>query len=232
MEARVLNAELRSDAGKGVARKLRAGGRIPAVVYGPGIDPHHISVDSRDLSKIFRESDSENILIDLMINSAKKPLKVLLKHAQLEPVDGSMLHVDFQQIDLTKKIHVNIPIKLTGTAEGVKSQGGVLEFIQRTVEVACLPTEIKDFVEVDVTNLQIGNSIHAGDIKVEGVEMLTSPNQVLILVAAPTIAKVAAAEGEAVEGEGEAAEAAEGAEGEEPKEPEVIREKKQKDKEE
>jgi large subunit ribosomal protein L25 len=217
----------REDTGKGVARKLRADGRIPAVVYGPEVTPIPVSVSERELLGLFRTSESANILIDLTIEgNDAEPYKVLIKEIQKDPVDGQLLHVDFQQISLAKKINVSIPVHLTGTAEGVRSMGGILEFIQRDISVACLPTDIEDFIEIDVTDLKIGDSVHASDLELPKFDLLTNPNQVLVTIAAPTISRVAEAveaeEGEEVE-EGEEKPEEEAAE---QGEPEVITEKK------
>jgi large subunit ribosomal protein L25 len=234
VETKALTVAPREDTGKGTARKLRSSGMIPGVVYGSEVKPKAVAVSERELLNIFRTSESGNIIIDLSIEGKRgKPLKVLVKEVQKDPVEGELLHIDFQQISLTKKINVDIPIRLTGTAFGVKTMGGILEFIQRDVAVACLPTHIEDFIEVDVTELKIGDSIHAGDLDLERFDLLTNPNQVLVTIAAPTIVKIAE-EAEAVEGE-------EGEEGEEKpeeteeeagekKEPEVIHEKKKKEK--
>lgn len=228
MEEKKLTVAPREGIGKGSARKLRAGGMIPAVIYGLELNPRSVSVVKRDLLSILRVSESENIILDLTLEgNGGQPYKVLVREIQKDPVEGELLHVDFQQISLTKKIHVNIPLHLTGTAFGVKTMGGILEFIQRDVAVACLPTDIEDYIEIDVSELKIGDSIHASDLVLPKFELLTSPNQVLVTIAAPTISRVAEA-AEAAEGEGgeEGAEPAEVREGEEPKEPEVISERK------
>jgi large subunit ribosomal protein L25 len=201
---------------------------IPAVIYGPELNPKPVSVVKKDLLGIIRVSESENIILDLSLEgNGGEPYKVLVKDIQKDPVEGDLLHVDFQQISLDKKINVNIPIHLVGTAYGVKTMGGILEFIQRDIAVACLPGDIEDFFEVDVTELKIGDSIHARDIELPQFEVLTNPEQVLVTIVAPTVSRVAEAaeaeEGE--EGEEGAEEATEG-EAEEPTEPEVITEKK------
>jgi len=222
-----LSAVPRDESGKGAARKLRDQGMVPAVVYGPDLDSIPIAVNIRDLAALFRKAESDNILIDLSVEGkTTEPYKVLIREVQRGPIRSKMLHVDFQQISLTKKITVSVPIHLKGTADGVKNQGGILEFIRRQIDVACLPTDMRDFIEIDVSEMMIGDSVHAGELDLEGLELVTSENQVIVTVAAPTVAKVSAAggeEGEEVEGaEGEAAEG----EGEEQKEPEVITEKK------
>jgi len=231
VETKTIAVKARDDSGKGVARKLRASGMVPAVLYGPETKPLPLAVNKRELLAIFRSSASDNILLDLQVEGQQeKPYTVLLKDVQYEPVDGSLLHVDFQQVSLTKKINVEIPIKLTGTPEGVKTMGGILEFIQRRLSVACLPTEIMESVEIDVTELNVGDAVHAKDIDLKGIELLTNPNQVVATVVAPTVSKVSEteAEGEGEEGaeEGEGAAEGEAEGGEEAAEPEVITEKK------
>ncbi len=227
MEAKALTVLPREGAGKGLARKLRSDGMIPAVIYGSDISPQTVSVRRRELLGVLRASQSGNIIIDLKVSGDdSRTYKVLVKDIQKDPVEGDLLHVDFQQISLTKEIHVNIPLRLTGVAYGVKTMGGILEFVQREVAVACLPTDIKDFIEIDITDLKIGDSVHAGDLVLDKLELLTNPNQVLVMIAAPTISKIAEA-AEAVEGEEGAVEGAEAAEeGGEQKEPEVISEKR------
>jgi large subunit ribosomal protein L25 len=203
---------------------------IPAVVYGPEIDSRAIALNEREVLKMFRTSESMNILVDLSIEGEDKdPLKVMIKEVQREPIDSAVLHIDFQQISLTQKITVDIPIRLVGTAEGVKTMGGILEFVQREVSVACLPNDIEDYIEIDVTELVIGDSLHVRDLDLQQFEVLTNPDQVLITIAAPTVQAEAEeeVEGEAEEGvEGEEGEAEAEAEDGEKKEPEVIKEKK------
>ena len=227
METKTLTAALREGTGKGVARKTRAAGMIPAVMYGEDIESKPIAIKEKEFYGIIRSSASENILLELSIEGADdKPRTVLVKDIQHDPVDGQLLHIDFQQISLTKKIIVDIPIRIKGIAEGVKTMGGILEFIHRELAVACLPTDIMDFIEIDVSKLGIGDSIFAGDLDLHGVEMHTNPKQVLVTVAAPTVSKETeeAEAAEAEEGEAEAATEAE--EGAKEAEPEVITEKK------
>ncbi|MFH1892546.1 MAG: 50S ribosomal protein L25 [Candidatus Zixiibacteriota bacterium] len=230
METRTLTAVPRADAGKGVARKLREQGMLPAVVYGPDLDAIPIAISLRDLAALFRKSESDNILIDLTIEGkTSEPYKVLIREVQRGPIQSKMLHVDFQQISLTKKITVSVPIHLKGIPDGVKTMGGILEFTRRQIDVACLPTDMRDFIEIDVSEMAIGDSVHARDLDLPGLELVTNESQVIVTVAAPTVAKVvetaagleAGEVAEGTEGEG----AGEG-EGEEKKEPEVITEKK------
>ncbi len=233
METKSLAAVARTDSGKGVARKLRADGMIPAVVYGPEIDPKPIALNEREVLKMFRTSGSMNMLVDLSIEGANEsPLKVMIKDVQREPIDSAVLHIDFQQISLSKKINIDIPVRLVGIPEGVKTMGGILEFIQREVAVACLPNDIEDYIEIDVTEMVIGDSIHARDLDLPKFDLVTNPEQVLVTIAAPTVQAEVEVAGEGEEGaEGEEAEGAPAAgeaegEGDESKEPEVIKEKK------
>lgn len=231
METKKLTAVARADSGKGVARKLRADGMIPAVVYGPEMDAKPIALNKRDVLKMFRTSESMNILVDLAIEGDDKDaLKVMIKEVQREPVDSALLHIDFQQISLTKKMTIDIPIRLVGIAEGVKTMGGILEFVQREVSVLCLPADIEDYIEINVEELVIGDSLHVRDLDIPQFEVLTNPDQVLVNVAAPTVQAEVEEEAEGEEGEegAEGEDGEEGAEGEdgEKKEPEVLKEKK------
>jgi len=230
VETRTLTAVQRTDAGKGVARKLREQGMLPAVVYGPDLEAIPLAINLRDLATLFRKSESDNILIDLTIEGkTSEPYKVLIREVQRGPIQSKMLHVDFQQISLTKKITVSVPIHLIGIPEGVKTMGGILEFTRRHIDVACLPTDMKDFIEIDVSEMVIGDSVHARDLDLPGLDLVTNESQVIVTVAAPTVAKVVETEAELEEGEevegAEAEGAAEGEDGEQ-KEPEVITEKK------
>lgn len=216
-----LAAEVRNDAGKGVARKLRAAGRIPGILYGLDKTPQMLGVSGLELGKLLRKA-GDNVLFDLAVKGSKTE-KVLLREVQRHPVTEDVVHVDLLRIDLTKEIEVTVPVRLTGTSAGVRA-GGVLEFVRRELDVSCLPTNIPPYVEVDIANLEINDAIHVSDLSVEDVEILTDPVRTIVVVHPPIIAKVAeAAEGE----EGEVAEVAE-----ETTEPEVISEKKRDEEEE
>lgn len=216
-----LEARKRDGSGKSVTRKMRAAGDVPAILYGLDKDPMMLGVNSKELHHMLHTASSENILIDLKVGTLR-PEKVLLKEVQHHPVTHKVVHVDFQRIDLTKKIVVPVPVHLVGTAEGVRG-GGVQEFVMRELEVECLPTDIPNHIEVDVTALKIGDSIHVSDIKVEKFEIVTDPSRTIVIISAPTVV-AAPTPAEGAEGEAVAAEA-------EPAEPEVITEKKREEKE-
>ena len=223
MKEVTIEAKSRSNAGKGVARKLRGAGQIPAVVYGKGEQPVAIVLDHAHFHNVMRKAGGENLLINLKVDGIDSTQKALIRDVQRDPVDGSLLHIDFQHISLTEKIRVSVPIVLEGVPDGVKNFGGIVNFMVRDVEVSCLPTEIPEKIVLDISALSIHDSLHVKNIKLENVDILASPEETIVSVVPPTIIKEAApvAEGEA------AAAAALPVEGEEaPAEPEVISEKK------
>lgn len=215
-----LSVEVREHTGKGMGRRLRAGGRIPAILYGRGRESVPISLDPRLLEKLLATSDAGmNTLIDLAVagRSDLAGRVVLVKELQRHPVRGSLLHADFYEVDLTKTIEVSVPIHVVGTAVGVALDGGILDQALRELEIECLPRAIPDQIDVDVSALMIGQSIHVRELSLpEGVKLLSDPDLSVVSVVAPAaeiVPEVAAAE-VAPEVEGEAP--AEGAEGEAP----------------
>ncbi|MEW5925304.1 MAG: 50S ribosomal protein L25/general stress protein Ctc [Candidatus Zixiibacteriota bacterium] len=218
MEEIKLIAERRDGVGKGVARKLRAGGRIPGVIYGPETESLPVTVNVKELAALLRAQGGTGKLIALNLNDEPVPRKVIIRELQRDPVTGDFEHVDLYQVSMKKKLNLTVRIHLNGASEGAKL-GGIMQHILRDLEIACLPDNIPDRIELDVSTLEIGDSIHVRDIKLEKVDILNNPDQTIVTVVPPTVIKVA--EAAAVEGEeAEAAEgeAAEGAEGEEKKE--------------
>jgi large subunit ribosomal protein L25 len=210
MKEILLEAERRGKTGKEIAKKLRKEGLIPAVLYGPGDEPTPLQVESKSLVSILRTGKGENVIITLKIDGDKNVTKkVLIREIQHDPLLGNILHVDFQHILLTKKITVKIPVHLVGIPIGVQTDGGILQHVLRELEIECLPSDIPEKVELDVTALKIGDSIHVKDVKLEKVEILSDPEGSIITVVPPTVFKE------------EVVPAAE-----EVKEPEVITEKK------
>ncbi len=229
MKEITLEARTRNDAGKGVARKLRAAGKIPCVVYGKGEEPVVIELVHEDFHNAMRETSGENLLINLNIDGAAAKKKALIKDVQRDPVDGQLLHIDFMHISMTEKIKVEVPIVLEGIPIGVKDFGGIISWVIRHVEISCLPTDIPDKIAIDVSEMKIHDSIHIKDFQLENVEILDNPERTVASIVPPTVIKeevVVAEEGEEGElAEGEEAPVAEGEEGE----PEVISEKKAED---
>jgi large subunit ribosomal protein L25 len=217
-----LKATARTGTGKGKARQTRREGSFPAVLYGEGEEPQPISVDNKDFYPVIRTAAGENVILDLKIEGSKsESCKAIIRDIQYHPVRRDILHVDFQHISMTKMITVDVPIEIEGEAVGVKTDGGILEVILREVEVECLPVNIPDVIKVDVSDLEIGNSIQVSDLHVEDARIVTDPESTVITIGAPTVVeevKPEVAEGEEAEegAEGEAAAEGEGAKKEEP----------------
>jgi len=221
-----IEAEPREDFGKNAARRLRRSGRVPCVVYGGGGTAIPVSVDSRSVSSIVHSEGGHNVLLTLEVKG-KAPARVMLSDWQLEPVRGDVLHVDMIRISSDTRLKLKVPIHLIGEAKGVKVQGGILEFILREVEVECLPDDIPERVDVDITELLLGRNVRVSDLTLgDKVKAVTDPTQVVVHVVALRVveeekpAEVAAAEGAPAEpevikkGKAEAEEGAEPAKGE------------------
>jgi len=171
-----LTVEARDAAGKGVARKLRALGRIPAVLYGVGTTTQSLSVDAKEIVALLRHSESGlNTLINLKIQGQKGAAKtVMVRDLQRDPVTGAALHADFYAIDLKHTIRVSVPVQLVGTPVGVRLNDGLLEHLIHEVEIDCLPNAIPEHIDVDVTELDIEQMIHVSDMVLpEGAVMYT-----------------------------------------------------------
>jgi large subunit ribosomal protein L25 len=199
-----LEAAPRADVGKGVARKLRAGGRVPAVYYGRGEDSIPLTISLKELESVIHAAEGSNVIVDLKVSGDKaKDRKALIREIQRDPVAGLILHLDLQHISLTERITVEVPIVLVGTPIGVKDAGGILEHLLREVEVECLPTEIPSKLEVDVSGLAIGDSLHVSDIKTERAEIKTEMDRAIAAVVPPTILEEVKPAEEVVEAEPE-----------------------------
>jgi large subunit ribosomal protein L25 len=183
-----LTSARRAGTGKGTARKLRAAGRIPAVFYGRGEAAIPLTVEMKDLKSAMESASGGNVIVDLRVEGeAAADRKAIIREIQRDPVAGRILHVDFQHISLTEKITVEVPVVLVGTPTGVKDGGGILETLLREVEVECLPTDIPAHIDVDVSALGIGDSIHVGDLKAERITIVTDPDRTVATVVPPTV---------------------------------------------
>jgi len=200
MEA-ILNAVKRDTRGKNEARRLRAAGRIPGVVYGgaEGQGAVPVSVDPKTLLRILHSDSGVNSLIRLTIDGGGEA-RVLVKEYQLDPVRHSLLHADFYRVAMDRAITVTVPIALKGEPKGVKVQGGVLDFLHREVEIECLPGEIPEHLEVDVTELLIGQSVRLRELAADARwTPVTEPETMIVHVvpARTTVEPTAAAAAEA-----------------------------------
>jgi len=208
-----LAVEIREQTGKGAARKMRAAGRIPGVVYSRGEQTVSLSLNPAELEKLLKTGDAGlNTLFSLRGDARVEGRTVLIKELQREPVKGSMMHLDLFEVDLAKRISVSVPVHTNGIPVGV-TLGGILEHLMREIEMDCLPGAIPNSIEIDVSGLDIGDSIHVSEIDFpEGVEVHAAGELPVVSV---VVLKVQEEEEEAeveVEGEGEGVE--EGAEGE------------------
>lgn len=178
--------QARDSRGKGAARKLRAQGLVPGVVYGGGRDATPIALDAAGLERLLERSHSGvNTLIDLAGDSPVAGRTVIAKELQREAVRGQLTHVDFYEIDLTHKIEVSVPIHLTGTPKGVVL-GGVLDQQQREITLLCMPNAIPDEIEADVTGLELGDSLHVSELSVPaGIELATDESLTVATVLVP-----------------------------------------------
>jgi large subunit ribosomal protein L25 len=177
-------AEPREGRGKNEARRLRVKGQTPGVLYGAGEDAVAVAVSPREVNRILRSATGHNTIFNLQINSGDST-PVMLTDWQRDPVKDTLLHVDLKRIDLTKRIAIKVPIHMIGDAKGVKLQGGLLEAITREIEIECLPDEIPDMFTIDVTELNLGQSLRASDVPMVGsMVLLSAPDQVLAHVIA------------------------------------------------
>jgi large subunit ribosomal protein L25 len=221
METVSLDLGPRAGTGKKLAKRIRREGRVPGVVYGLKNEALPVSVDERTLSRILHSARHGHVMLDLNLPGGKEPVKAIFREIQRDPVRLAYLHCDFQRISLEEKLHVQVPVRVEGIADGVKNYGGILDYHVREIDIRCLPTEIPNEIVVDVTPLKIGGSIRVKDISLPGVEILLDAERAIVTIVAPSILK-------------EAVPAAEGAEAaaEEPTEPELIKKKKGEEEEE
>jgi len=205
METTILNAEMRTETRKIQVKKLRNSGLVPAVCYANGKDAVTLKVNSKELYHVIHTKAGENVLITLKIAGGKtqKEKTVLIKELQVDPLKGHVIHVDFNEISLTKEIQVKVPVMTKGEAKNVTKEGGIVEHIIWEIEVECLPTSIPEKIQVDISEMSIGDTIHVKDLPIpEGVKVLNDPELVVFNGKPP----VKEEEVEAVPGEEEAAE--------------------------
>ena len=198
------SATPRDTTGKGAARQLRGRGQVPAVIYGHDIKPQPLSLNARDLDKLLSHIQAESTVIEVTVDGHTS--KTLIREIQRHPIKRQILHVDFQALVAGEKVTVSIPIVLVGIPEGVRLEGAVLDQTLRELEIEVDPSSIPDHVELDVTNMVIGDSLHVSDIKLpEGVEIQDDPETSVAVVAAPRAVIEETPAAEAVEGAPDAA---------------------------
>lgn len=188
-----LKAQPRQEQGKSATRKMRAAGRVPAVVYGHGDETRMVSVDAHELAMLFKRVHYENTIIQISIEGERAPVKTLVREVQSHPHRGELLHVDFQQVHAGEMIHVDIPIRLHGTAAGTRV-GGVLMQVVTDLPARVLPDNIPEAIDIDISGLGINDSIHLRDIKLpEGVEPEIDADRTICSITPPTVSPEAGA---------------------------------------
>ena len=180
-----LDVETRENTGTQAAKKLRAVEKIPGIYYMRGSKNIPIAINRADLHGIW---GTESGLLDIIFDG-KTHKKAVIRDIQFDPVKGSPIHIDLMGIKMTEKIKMNVAVQLSGTPEGVKTQGGVLQHILREVEVECLPSDIPSSIDIDVTELNIGDNLHVSDLEVENVVIITDMASVIATVSAPRISE-------------------------------------------
>jgi large subunit ribosomal protein L25 len=198
-----VEVESRTDTGKNACRRIRAAGKIPANVYGLGLAPFAVAVNPRAIDDVLKMGSGRNTIFRLSLAGGKETRDVMLREMQRDPVSDKLIHVDFARVDLDKPITVSVPVQLVGEAEGVKNEGGIMDFVQRTILVSCLPLEIPDQVSVDVSELHLNQNLAVKDLEFgEGITVLDDPASIVAVVVASRaeIAEEAVAEEEEEEG--------------------------------
>ncbi len=204
MEKATLNVQTRENTGKGAARSLRREGSLPAVIYKAG-ETTSLTINEKELMQLFKKADGRLTLLNLQFQDNSTKL-VLYKESQVHPVYGNILHVDFQEVALDKETTLFVGVNLVGECIGVKRDGGILDHRMRQIEISCLPENVPAHIDIDITELEAGHSLHVSDIIApEGVSILADPKEVVVAVIIPSLVEE---EEEEVEGE-------EGAEGKE-----------------
>ncbi|MGD8213142.1 MAG: 50S ribosomal protein L25/general stress protein Ctc [Desulfobacterales bacterium] len=211
MERIELQTTVRKTTGNSPARSLRRSGQIPAVLYGPKIEPVLLAVNIKDLENVLKQGNAFQMILNLVIQNGKKRTKAaMVKELQTHPVSGNFIHIDFYEIDMKRQINVMVPVITKGQSVGVEN-GGMLNIVRREIELLCLPGDIPEAIEIDITDLEIGDSIHIEDIPLgENVEVSADFNFTVVTVLSPTVEEEEVVEEE--EGELEAGEEAEGEE--------------------
>ena len=205
MKSVPLKAFPRAQKRRGPLKQVRSNGRVPAVIYGRQTAPQTLEISAREISDLIHHHVSENLLVDLSIEAdARAKRLALVQEVQRHPINGKVVHVDFHEVAEDEKVTVQVPVETSGEAAGVKTGGGVLEHVLFKLKVRCLPKDLPEQIVVDVSALEIGKSIHIGEITApQGVEILGGKNIPVVSVAAPRAEEEAAPVSEAAKAAGD-----------------------------
>jgi large subunit ribosomal protein L25 len=186
MEKQALNVEAREGKGKGVARSLRRQGRIPAVIYGQG-ESTPVSINRKEITRLISSGAAASTLFTVSL-AGKGEKMALIKDYQLDPITSELLHADLMEVSMSKAVHVTVPVALVGAPAGAK-EGGLLEHLGREIEIECMPSDIPAHIDVDITGMKVGETVHVSDLKLpKGVKALTEAVRVIVTIAAPITA--------------------------------------------
>ncbi len=203
MSQYVVEARSRTAQGKNVNRRLRVAGRIPGVMYGPGKTPVAVSVDPHVISDILHSSSGHNTIFALSIDGGEQ-VNAMVKDYQLDPVKGKLIHADFFALSMDRKLELSVDIEIVGEAKGVKNAGGIMDVVTRSVDVECLPADIPESIQVDVSQLEIDDYIRVKNLPVNpGVQILSDPEVVIVMILPPVKEEVAGEEAPAEEAKAE-----------------------------
>jgi large subunit ribosomal protein L25 len=184
----ILKATTRSESGKGAARKLRAAGSVPAVVYGGDEEALSLTIDSNEAYNLFQSISEENTIVTLDVKGVKGGIATLVREIQAHPFRSEILHIDFLRIQAGVAIEVEIPVHLSGTPVGVKNQGGILDQVLHTITVRSIPSKIPESIEVNIEELEVGQALHVGELGLEDeMEVITDLERMVVQVAYPRV---------------------------------------------
>ena len=190
-----LKAQKREGTGKGVARKLRQEGRVPAVLYGRELGTMHLSLDTHEAENLFHSISTENTIVGLKVEGVGELFQTLVREIQSHPFKSSLIHVDFLRIQAGVAVDVEVPLRLIGDPIGVKNSGGVLEQVLNELPVKCIPSKIPEFIEVDVSELDINDSLHVYDLELEeDINITVDEERTICAVAIPKVVEEAVVE--------------------------------------
>ncbi len=208
-----VEVESRDVTGKNACRRLRADKKVPGNVYGLGRPPFMVAVNPRRVDEVLKLGSGINTIFSLRLKGQEGKREAMIKEMQRDPVTEKLVHIDFVRVDPDRRIQVRVPIKLLGTATGVKNEGGIVDFVNREIEVDCLPASIPEFVGVDISELHIGQHVSVKDLEVvEGLNIHEDGEQIVAVIVSPKAEEEPVAEDEIAEGEGEPEVAAKGKE--------------------
>lgn len=187
MSEPTVSVRLREQTGKNANRRLRAAGEIPAVVYGGDADSAAIRVDGKSVQTLIREG-GENAVFQLQLEGTDRTRHTMIRDLQWNPLTGALVHIDFQRVKMDQEVQVSVPIALIGTPEGVRNEGGIVEFVTREIAVVCLPGDIPSSIELDVEPLHIGQHVEIGELTLpDAVRLEDDESRVVVSVAAPRL---------------------------------------------